>query len=105
MPGNWVQNLINSYKYEKDGFYLCYLFDDNSNKNLFANYSFNLCRLELGNKCGRCDWDWFRDKDFYASGFILTSNKKANYITLFDRKTLIPRLGLMIGYEFKTKNK
>ena len=45
-------------------------------------------------------------KNFYGSGFIgLTSNKKANYFTLFDSKTLFPRLGIMIGYEFKTKNK
>jgi len=43
-------------------------------------------------------------KNLYGLGFIgLTSNKKVNYFTLFGNKTFIPRIGLLIGYEFKTK--
>ena len=43
-------------------------------------------------------------KNFYGLGFIgLTSNKKENTLNIFGDKSFLPRLGLIIGYEFKTK--
>ena len=40
-------------------------------------------------------------KNIYGLGFVgLTSNNKVNYLELFNKKEFIPRLGLLIGYEF-----
>jgi hypothetical protein len=52
-------------------------------------------------------------KNFYGLGFIgLTSNKKYNYIeiplfrrSVFGDKYFFPRIGLILGYEFKTRKK
>ncbi|MDR0232671.1 MAG: hypothetical protein LBI82_11215 [Dysgonamonadaceae bacterium] len=45
-------------------------------------------------------------KNFYGLGFIgLTSNKKENTLNIFGDKSFFPRLGLIVGYEFKTINK
>jgi len=35
----------------------------------------------------------------------LTSNKKENTLAIFDDKSFIPRIGIILGYDFLKKNK
>jgi len=45
-------------------------------------------------------------KNIYGLGYFgITSNKKSNYIYIFDEKDFVPRIGLIIGYEFINYNK
>lgn len=41
---------------------------------------------------------------FYVSSFAgVTSDGEANHFTVFDRRTFMPHMGLMIGYELSTR--
>lgn len=41
---------------------------------------------------------------FYAAGYVgVTSDGKANHFTVFDRRTFMPHMGMMIGYELSTR--
>jgi len=35
----------------------------------------------------------------------LTSNKKENTLAIFDDKSFIPRIGIILGYDFNKKDK
>ena len=45
-------------------------------------------------------------KNVYGLAYIgLTSNKKENTLAVFDDKSFMPRLGILLGYDFKRKDK
>lgn len=43
-------------------------------------------------------------RNLYASTYLgLTSNKNENWLVLFDSKSIVPRMGVLIGYDFGYK--
>lgn len=45
-------------------------------------------------------------KNIFGMAYIgLTSNKKENTLAIFDDKSYIPRIGIILGYDFLKKNK
>lgn len=50
-------------------------------------------------------YKWNIYKNTFASFYLgLTSNSAENHISVFDNSSFLPRIGILLGYEFKKKN-